>query len=187
MWPLLLQQQWQQKEEPGGASLTFRTRQKHRRCDSSESPGNWRANLWQDEGWWRQLFQEAGGMWTCCGLYLPRATAAGLDQATAFSFHFIAFIPPGVDGWRSKPQEEGWGKCCTVSLQFKCSVVPIFFLYVIFNLRGFRRLPSYWPECNEQIKQERACIHCCFFRSCSVHTERLQISKELRHVNTLHV
>lgn len=65
----------EQKKDGGKVSPAYMTRQKHSSCDSLESSGNrtGSADLWQDEGRWRQLFQEAGGMRTCCGLYPPQA------------------------------------------------------------------------------------------------------------------
>lgn len=102
MWQLSLQQRRQQRENGGRVSSMPKTRQRHSSCDSLESAGNRSggADLWQDEGWWRQLFQETGGMWTCCGLHLPQAIAAGLDQATTFLFVLLLlFLPVWLDGW----------------------------------------------------------------------------------------
>lgn len=86
-------------------------------CDTLESSGNrsGRTDLWQDEGRWRQLLQETGGMWTCCGLYLPQATATGLDQAITFlSFNCI------YSSWWGWIDEQTWwcllGKCSMVLL-----------------------------------------------------------------------
>lgn len=49
---------------------------------------------------------------------MPWATAAGLDQATAFYFRFIAFIPRGVDGWMNKPHEGRWENAPQFEIQF---------------------------------------------------------------------
>ena len=99
MWQHLLRQQRQQKENGERIRSKQRTRQKHSSCDSFESTGNksGRADLWQDEGRWRQVFQETGGMWTCCGLYPLQAQAA-----TFLSFYCICSSWRGwMDGWKN--------------------------------------------------------------------------------------
>lgn len=96
--------------EQKGSVQPYRKKQKGSSCDSNESTGNRSggADLWHDEEWWHQLFQETGGMWACCGLYRLRATATGLDQLL-LSFS-IAVIPPAVDGWMSQPWWSLFGK-----------------------------------------------------------------------------
>lgn len=92
----------QLKEDRGRVCSTRRIWRKSSSCDdgSTEHRNEW-ADLWQDEGWWRQLFQETGGMSACCGLYPPQGIAAGLNQAATFLwFYFIRSSRRGwMNGW----------------------------------------------------------------------------------------